>query len=83
MSKDIRKRHVLTKYHISRTALEGWIRTVRKHGYIRNWNYMYSGVKADLPKLWQDLRKKEPQTELEKLQAERPMPEGRECVAKK
>lgn len=44
---------------------------------------MYSGVKADLPKLWQDLRKKEPQTELEKLQAERPMPEGRECVAKK
>ena len=82
MSKDIRKRHALTKYYISRTALEGWIRTVRKHGYIRNWNYMYSGVKADLPKIWQDLRKKEPQTNWKSFRG-KPAPEGRECVAKK
>ena len=25
--------HALIKYRISRTALEGWVRTVRKHGY--------------------------------------------------
>ncbi|WP_294627715.1 transposase [uncultured Bacteroides sp.] len=59
--------HALIKYRISRIALEGWVRTVRKHGYAE---FIYLNVEADLPKLWQDLRKKEPQTELEKLQAE-------------
>lgn len=47
--------HALIKYRISRTALEGWVRTVRKHGYAE---FIYLNVEADLPQLWQDLRKK-------------------------
>ena len=44
--------HALIKYRISRTALEGWVRTVRKHGYpavnlrLRAENALLKKVKA-------------------------------------
>ena len=59
--------HALIKYRISRTALEGWVRTVRKHGYPELHIFRRKGRPSQTmarPK------KKEPQTELEKLQAE-------------
>ena len=52
--------HALIKYRISRTALEGWVRTIRKHGYEELHIFRHMARS----------KKKEYQTELEKLQAE-------------
>ena len=52
----------MIKYRISRTALEGWVRTIRKHGYEELHIFRHMARS----------KKKEYQTELEKLQAENP-----------
>lgn len=80
MSKDIRKRHALTKFHISRTALEGWIRTVRKHGYTE----LHVFRRKDRPsQTMARPKKKKNLKQTGKASGGKPAPEGRECVTKK
>ena len=67
LEKGVPLSHVLIDYQISRTALESWGRTVKKHGYAPLCRTKRLGRP---PKDMSRPKKKEPQTELEKLQAE-------------
>ena len=59
---------LITKYDVSRTALQSWIRTVRAFGYSKLHEASRRGRPPKDPMARP--KKKEPQTELEKLQAE-------------
>lgn len=56
--------HVRIEYKIGKTALQRWVSTVRKYGYEALEPSKRRGSPMGRPK------KKEPQTELERLQAE-------------
>lgn len=60
--------HVLIDYRISRTALESWVRTVKHQGYAKLYHIKRRGRPPKDPMARP--KKREPQTELEKLQAE-------------
>lgn len=59
---------IVVDYQVSRTALERWVRTVRVHGY----SSLYKTVRTGRPPKNRMARpkKKEPETELERLQEE-------------
>lgn len=68
VEKGIPLAHILVESRVSRSALESWVRKTRKNGY----QILYQVQKRGRPPKDPMARpkKKEPQTELEKLQAE-------------
>lgn len=67
LEKGIPLAHIIIKYRVSRTAMESWVRSVRKNGYPVLYNTKCCG--RHLKDMGRP-KKKEPQTELDKLQAE-------------
>lgn len=68
LEKGLTLRYIRNKYNVSRTSLESWVNQVRTNGY----GSLYMEHKRGRPPRDSMSRpkKKEPQTELEKLQAE-------------
>ena len=68
LEKDVTLAQIVVQYQVSRTAMESWVRQVRKHGYDTLYIEKPRGRPPKDPMARP--KKKEPQTELEKLQAE-------------
>lgn len=68
LEKGVSLAQIVVRYRVSRTCIEGWVRQVREHGYdvlhVEKPRGRPAKISMSRPK------KKEPQTELEKLQAE-------------
>lgn len=68
LEKGVPLAHVRVEYRIGKTALQRWVSMVRQHGY----DSLHKKKKRGRPpkNIMARLKKKEPQTELERLQAE-------------
>lgn len=68
LEKGVSLAQIVVQHRVSRTAIEGWVRQVRQHGY----DVLHIEKPRGRPPKGSMARpkKKEPQTELEKLQAE-------------
>lgn len=69
LEKGLSLSQALVKYRVSRTSLAGWVRKARECGY-EALHITQSGRKVKTTQTMGRPKKKEPQTELEKLQAE-------------
>ena len=80
LDKGVPLSHVVIDRVVSRTALEGWVRLVRKQGYTA----LHRQRKCGRPvKYMGRPKKKEPQSELEKLQAENARLKAENALLKK
>lgn len=80
LEKELPLSHVLIKYRISRTTLEGWVRTIRKHEYAELHVFR---CKSKPSQTVTRPKKKRTSDRIGKASGGKLAPENRECIAKK
>lgn len=80
LEKGIPLAHIVIDHCVSRTALESWVRLVRKEGYTA---LHRQSIRGRLPQAMGRPKKRSPQTELEKLQEENARLKAENALLKK